>query len=128
MTAADILHHGHILNLTSKVAFSLLVRGKSLDWTVMPPARASEGISERNSRAGFERGLKGLKATRTSVRKRVIMTASGGTGGGSDEGSAQGGVGFWLLFWLEKALSVRRSYQYSRMGCGDKTSKDSQAA
>jgi hypothetical protein len=124
MTAADILHHGHILNLTSKVAFSLLVRGKSLDWTLMPPARASEGMSERNSRAGFERGLKGLKATRTSVRKRVIMTASGG--GGSDEGSAQGGVGFWLLFWLEKALSVRRIY--SRMGCGDKTSKDSQAA
>jgi hypothetical protein len=46
----------------------------------MPLARASAGMSERNNRAGLERGLKGLKATRTSVRKRVIMLAVVGVG------------------------------------------------
>lgn len=65
----------HVLNLISSVALSLLVRGSSFDWTVMPLARALAGMSDRNKRAGFERGLKGLKATRTSVRNRVIMLA-----------------------------------------------------
>lgn len=65
-----------VLNLTPSVAFSLLVRGSMVDLTVMPLARASAGMSERNSRAGFERGLNGLKVTRTSVRKRVSMLAA----------------------------------------------------
>lgn len=68
----------YVLNFTPKVAFSLLVRGRSFDWIVMPLARASAGIKERNSLAGFERGLKGLNATRTSVRNRVIMMAAVG--------------------------------------------------
>jgi hypothetical protein len=47
-----------------------------VDWTIMPLERASAGMSERKSRAGFERGLKGLNATRTSERNRVIMMAA----------------------------------------------------
>jgi len=65
----------HVLNFTPNVAFCVLVRGSMVDWTSMPLARASAGMSERNNRAGFERGLKGLNATRTSVRNRVIMMA-----------------------------------------------------
>jgi hypothetical protein len=63
----------NVLNLTPNVAISLLVRGNILCSIFMPFARASEGMRERNRRAGFERGLKGLKVTRTSVRNRVIM-------------------------------------------------------
>lgn len=64
-----------ILNLTPRLAGSVLVRGNILDSMFMPSARAFGGMSDRNSLAGFERGLKGLKVTRTSVRNRVIMTA-----------------------------------------------------
>jgi hypothetical protein len=46
----------------------------------MPSERAFGGMSERNSRAGFERREKGLKVTRTSVRNRVIMFAAGAGG------------------------------------------------
>jgi len=41
----------------------------------MPSARAFGGIRERKRRAGFERGEKGLKVTRTSVRNLVIIAA-----------------------------------------------------
>ena len=64
-----------ILNLTPKVAGSLLCRGSILDSIFMPSERASGGMRERKSRAGFERGEKGLKVTRTSVRNLVIMAA-----------------------------------------------------
>lgn len=67
---------GHVLNFTPSVAFSLLVRGSIVEWTSKPLERASAGMSERNKRAGFERELKGLNATRTSVRNRVIMLAA----------------------------------------------------
>jgi hypothetical protein len=72
-------YHGKvdILNLTPRLAGSLLFRGSILDSIFIPSARALGGIRERNSRAGFERGLKGLKDTRTSVRNRVIMVAAG---------------------------------------------------
>jgi ABC-type cobalamin transport system permease subunit len=43
----------------------------------MPSERAFGGMSERKRRAGLERREKGLKVTRTSVRKRVIITAVG---------------------------------------------------
>jgi hypothetical protein len=65
----------HVLNFTPSVAFCVLVRGSMVDWMSRPLERASAGMSERNNRAGFERGLKGLNATRTSVRNRVIMMA-----------------------------------------------------
>jgi hypothetical protein len=42
----------------------------------MPSERAFGGMSERKSRAGFDRREKGLKVTRTSVRNRVIMFAA----------------------------------------------------
>lgn len=42
----------------------------------MPSARALGGIRDRKRRAGFERGEKGLKVTRTSVRNLVIMAAT----------------------------------------------------
>ena len=42
----------------------------------MPSERASGGMRERKRRAGFERGEKGLKVTRTSVRNLVIMAAT----------------------------------------------------
>jgi len=48
-----------------------------VDSIFMPSARAFGGISDRNSRAGFERGLKGLKVTRTSVRYLVIIAVAG---------------------------------------------------
>jgi hypothetical protein len=38
-------------------------------------------MSERKSRAGFERMEKGLKVTRTSVKNRVIMVVAGRTAG-----------------------------------------------
>lgn len=41
----------------------------------MPSARAFGGINERKRRAGLERGEKGLKVTRTSVRNLVIIAA-----------------------------------------------------
>lgn len=65
-----------MLNLTPSVAGSLLVRGSILDSIFMPFARALGGISDKNSLAGFERGLKGLKVTRTSVKNRVIMVVA----------------------------------------------------
>jgi hypothetical protein len=64
-----------ILNLTARLAGSLLARGSILDSTFIPSDRAFGGMSERNRRAGFERKEKGLKVTRTSVRNRVIMVA-----------------------------------------------------
>jgi hypothetical protein len=65
----------YVLNFTARLAGSLLLRGSILDSTFMPSERALDGMSERKSRAGFERGEKGLKDTRTSVRNRVIMVA-----------------------------------------------------
>lgn len=70
------LRRSYILNLTPKVAGSLLCRGSILDSIFMPSERASGGMSERKRRAGFERGEKGLKVTRTSVRNLVIMAAT----------------------------------------------------
>lgn len=64
-----------VLNFTSSVAGSLLVRGSILVSIFMPSARAFGGIRDRKSRAGFARGEKGLNWTRTSVRNRVIMLA-----------------------------------------------------
>jgi hypothetical protein len=63
----------HILNFTAKLAGSLLVRGSIFESIFMPSERALGGMSERKSRAGLERGEKGLKVTRTSVRNRVII-------------------------------------------------------
>lgn len=72
----------YVLNLTPKLAGSLLSRGSILDSIFMPSARAFGGINERKRRAGFERGEKGLKVTRTSVRNLVIIAAveDGGAG------------------------------------------------
>lgn len=70
----------YVLNLTPKLAGSLLFRGSILDSIFMPSKRASGGIRERKRRAGLERGEKGLKDTRTSVRNRVIMAAKGRAG------------------------------------------------
>lgn len=61
------------LNLTASVAGALLVRGNIVDSIFMPSARALGGMSDRKRRAGLERGLKGLKVTRTSVRNLVII-------------------------------------------------------
>jgi hypothetical protein len=63
----------YVLNLTPRLAGSLLSRGSILDSIFMPSARAFGGINERKRRAGFERGEKGLKVTRTSVRNLVII-------------------------------------------------------
>jgi len=65
----------YVLNLTPRLAGSLLSRGNILDSIFIPSARAFGGISERKRRAGFERGEKGLKVTRTSVRNLVIIVA-----------------------------------------------------
>ena len=72
----------YVLNLTPKLACSLLSRGSILDSIFIPSARAFGGINERKRRAGFERGEKGLKVTRTSVRNLVIIAAmeDGGAG------------------------------------------------
>jgi hypothetical protein len=67
-----------VLNFTASLAGSLLVRGSILDSIFIPSERAFGGISDRNSRAGFERRENGLKVTRTSVRNRVIMLAMRG--------------------------------------------------
>lgn len=67
------LFGAHILNLTAKLAGSLLVRGSIFDSMFMPSARALGGMRERKSRAGFDLSEKGLKETRTSVRNRVII-------------------------------------------------------
>ena len=64
------------LNLTARLAGSLLSRGSILDSIFMPSWRAFGGIKERKRRAGFERGEKGLNATRTSVRNLVIIAAT----------------------------------------------------
>jgi hypothetical protein len=76
----------HVLNFTARLAGSWLVRGSILDSIFMPSERAFGGMSERKSRAGFERREKGLKVTRTSVRNRVIMIVAvcgwRGVGGG----------------------------------------------
>ena len=66
----------YVLNLTAKLAGSLLSRGSILDSIFMPSWRAFGGIKERKRRAGFERGEKGLNATRTSVRNLVIIAAT----------------------------------------------------
>lgn len=66
-----------VLNLRARLEGSLLVRGSILDSIFMPSERAFGGMSERNSRAGFERRENGLKVTRTSVRNRVIMVETG---------------------------------------------------
>ena len=64
--------NGHdVLNFTSSVAGSLLARGSILDSILIPSARALGGINVRNRRADFDRGEKGLKLTRTSVKNRV---------------------------------------------------------
>lgn len=73
---AWIVGSGHVLNLTPSVAGSWLFRGSIVDSIFMPSARAFGGMSDRNSRAGFERGLKGLKVTRTSVRNLVIIVGA----------------------------------------------------
>jgi hypothetical protein len=67
----------YVLNFTAKLAGSLLSRGSILDSIFMPSMRAFGGMRERKSRAGFARMEKGLKVTRTSVRKRVIMVDVG---------------------------------------------------
>jgi hypothetical protein len=67
----------YVLNLTAKLAGSLLSRGSILDSIFMPSMREFGGMSERKSRAGLARIEKGLKVTRTSVRKRVIMVECG---------------------------------------------------
>jgi hypothetical protein len=64
-----------VLNLTPRLAGSLLSRGSILDSIFMPSARAFGGINERKRRAGLERGEKGLNVTRTSVRNLVIIAA-----------------------------------------------------
>jgi hypothetical protein len=66
----------YVLNLTARLAGSLLSRGSILDSIFMPSWRAFGGIKERKRRAGFERGEKGLNATRTSVRNLVIIAAT----------------------------------------------------
>jgi hypothetical protein len=68
----------YVLNVTARLAGSLLLRGSIFDSTFMPFMRAFGGMSERNNRADFERREKGLNVTRTSVRNRVIIMAVGG--------------------------------------------------
>jgi len=74
----------NVLNFTASLAGSLLVLGSILDSIFMPSERAFGGMSDRNSRAGFERRENGLKVTRTSVRNRVIMMAGKTLGEVSD--------------------------------------------
>ena len=96
-----------ILNFNPNVAGSLLVLGSICVATVMPLARASGGIRERNMRAGFERTENGLNLTRTSVKNRVIIFEiwEGGfvneeDGGKEKRWAARGKVGRRLLLTL----------------------------
>jgi hypothetical protein len=79
----------NVLNLTARLAGSVLVRGSILDSIFMPAARAFGGMSERKRRAGFARREKGLNFTRTSVRNRVIIA------GVKDGGDGDGRCGRW---------------------------------
>lgn len=55
---------------------SVLCRGSSVVWMLMPAARALGGRKLRKSRAAFACWEKGLNLVFTSVRKREIMLFS----------------------------------------------------
>ena len=73
------LHRLDVLNFMLMKLFSLEILGRILVSTFMVE-RAFPGKKERNRRAVFARGEKGLKAVVTSVKYLVIISAGYATG------------------------------------------------